>query len=106
VECRREFTYLLMSTAQLFMLRRGSRTLDESDMSNAHQHLLASHGKDWLREVIAASVILFGGGGVLALGINLMMEEKTRLYGIAAAVLGLIIGGLGFLFQHYPFRSR
>lgn len=101
--CHKEFERLLVTTSIVYMRRRDSNTLDESDIANAYRHLLASHGKDWLREIFSAFVILIGGV-VIAIGAALAIEEKTRTGGVWSLIGGTFVSVLGFLFQHYPFK--
>ena len=97
-QCYKEFRKLLRNTAITFMRRRTSSTLDESDISNAYSHLLSSHAKDWVKQILSAIVIL-AGGILITIGVRVTVNNSTPGEGIL-----VILGGISYLLSDLFFN--
>ena len=88
--------------AAKFMARRGSRTLDATDIDNAHTWLTRPPRKAAVRDAIA-SVMIFVAAGVMAYGVNQLSATPPARGGWFIVIVGVAFGLFAELFRRWEY---
>jgi hypothetical protein len=100
---RAEFTALLVHAARAHCRRRGSTTLDSTDVESAYAHLIhPGFSNAWLNA--GGFLLTLFGGAVASYGINQMTNDPPGADCKLITVTGLIMAGVGEWVRHLKTR--
>ena len=97
-----EFAANLREMAAKFMVRRGSRTLDATDIESAHTWLTRPPRKAAVRDAIA-SIAVFLAAGMMAYGINNLSAPQPVKGGWFTVTVSLMFGLLAEVFRRWEY---
>ncbi len=98
-----EFATSLRTTAEMFMARRGSRTLDATDVADAHAWLTRPSRKAVARDVVASGVVLLAAA-VVAYGVNGLFATPATKGAWFIVVVGFLFGTFAEVFRRWEYN--
>ena len=98
-----DFATDLRTTAEMFMTRRGSRTLDATDVADAHGWLTRPPRKAIARDLVASAVVLLSAV-VVAYGVNGLFATPATKGAWFIVVVGFLFGTFAEVFRRWEYN--